>query len=420
MVEVSAHNRKRLISDGACDMSNYIASRLSRIKPSPTVAISQKAREMKADGHNIIALSAGEPDFDTPVSICEAAIKAIRDGDTRYTTTDGTPELKQAIVDKFRRENGLTYGLDQVTVASGGKHILYNAFVATLNEGDEVIIPAPYWVSYPDMVALAGGEPVIQPCSAADDFKLTPDALEGAITDKTKWLLLNSPSNPSGAAYTAEELRKLADVLVRYPHVLILTDDIYEHILFTGETFATIAQVAPELFDRTLTMNGVSKAYSMTGWRIGYAGGPAPLIKAMLKVQMQSTSCPSSVSQAAAVAALTSQENFIAERNESFLARRDRVVAMLNACEGVDCPVPDGAFYVFPSCAGVLGKKTPQGQVIENDEQFCLWLLEHYGVAAVHGSAFGLAPHFRVSYAESIETLEEACGLIREACAALR
>ena len=398
---------------------SVIAERLSRIKPSPTIAVSTKARELKEAGRDVIGLGAGEPDFDTPDNIKEAAITAIRNGETKYTAVDGTPALKKAVAAKFKRENGLDYSPAEITVGTGGKQVLYNAFQATLNAGDEVIIPAPYWVSYPDMVLLAEGEPVIVPCGANHNFKLQPDALEQAITPKTRWLILNSPSNPTGAAYSREEMKALTDVLMRHPQVWVLTDDMYEHLVYDGFEFVTPVQVEPGLKDRTLTMNGVSKAYAMTGWRIGYAGGPQELIKAIAKVQSQSTSNPSSVSQAAAVEALNGTQDFIAERAEAFKGRRDLVVAMLNDCAGLHCHKPEGAFYVYPSCAGCIGKKTPDGKVIESDEDFVTYLLESVGVAAVHGAAFGLSPHFRVSYATSTEALEEACKRIKKACAAL-
>ncbi|MCG8690112.1 MAG: pyridoxal phosphate-dependent aminotransferase [Minwuiales bacterium] len=398
---------------------SFIADSLSRIKPSPTIAVTNKARELRAAGRDVIGLGAGEPDFDTPDNIKEAGIRAIREGETKYTAVDGTPDLKQAICDKFKRENGLAYAPEQVTVSGGGKQVLFNAFVATLNPGDEVVIPTPYWVSYPDMVLLAGGEPVFAEARAEDNFKLRPEVLEAAITPKTKWLIMNSPSNPSGAAYSASELKGLTDVLLRHPHVWVLTDDMYEHLVYDGFVFATAAQVEPKLYERTLTMNGVSKAYAMTGWRIGYGAGPVELIKAMAKVQSQSTSNPSSISQAAAVEALNGRQNFIAERAEVFKQRRDLVVGMLNEAVGIDCPTPEGAFYVYPSCAGCIGKKTPDGKTIENDLDFVSYLLDSVGVACVHGEAFGLSPHFRISYATSTEALTDACGRIQKACAAL-
>ncbi len=398
---------------------SVIAERLSRIKPSPTIAVSTKARELKAAGRDVIGLGAGEPDFDTPDNVKNAAIKAIQDGDTKYTAVDGTPALKEAISAKFKRENGLDYSPAEITVGTGGKQVLYNAFQATVNAGDEVIIPAPYWVSYPDMVLLAEGEPVFVSCGANHNFKLQPEALEEAITPKTRWLILNSPSNPTGSAYTHAEMKALTDVLMRHPQVWVLTDDMYEHLVYDDFEFVTPAQVEPGLKDRTLTMNGVSKAYAMTGWRIGYAGGPEPLIKAMAKVQSQSTSNPSSISQAAAVEALNGPQDFIAERAAVFKQRRDLVVAMLNDCPGLHCATPEGAFYVYPSCAGCIGKKTPEGKKIETDEDFVTYLLESVGVAAVQGEAFGLSPHFRVSYATSTEALQEACKRIKKACEAL-
>ncbi len=398
---------------------SIVAERLQRVKPSPTIAVTMKAAELKAAGKNVIGLGAGEPDFDTPQNIKDAAKRAIDSGDTKYTAVDGTPALKKAIAAKFERENGLKYAPNQITVGTGGKQVLYNALMATVNPGDEVIVPAPYWVSYPDMVILAEGKPVEVACSENQGFKLTPEALEAAITPKTKWLILNSPSNPTGAAYSAEDLKALAAVLLKHPHVWIMTDDMYEHLVFDGFKFATIAQVEPKLYDRTLTVNGVSKAYCMTGWRIGYAGGPAQLIKAMQAIQSQSTSNPSSVSQAAAVEALNGPNGFIAEHNKSFVERRDLVVKMLNEAKGLRCPKPDGAFYVFPSCAGTIGKKTPEGKVIETDTDFVTYLLESVGVAVVQGSAFGLAPYFRISYATSTEALRDACTRIQKACAAL-
>jgi len=399
---------------------SFLATRLDRIKPSPTIAAGQKARELKAAGRDIISLDAGEPDFDTPDSIKEAAIAAIRNGQTKYTTVDGTPALKQAICDKFKRENGLTYTPEQITVGAGGKHVLFNALLATLNEGDEVIVPAPYWVSYPDMTLLAGGTPVFVECPAEKGFKLQPQDLERTITPRTKWLVLNSPSNPTGAAYTRDELKALAQVLLRHPHVYILNDDMYEHVIYDGFAFSTIAEVEPGLYDRTLTVNGVSKAYAMTGWRIGYAGGPVALIKAIAKIQSQSTTNPSSISQAAAVAALSGPQDFIASRAEVFQKRRDLVVSMLNQAKGITCHRPEGAFYVFPSCAGVIGKTTPDGKVIESDQDFALYLLMSAGVSVVFGAAFGMSPFFRISYAASTESLEESCRRIQRACGDLR
>jgi aspartate aminotransferase len=397
-----------------------LAERLSRVKPSATIAISAKAAALKASGKSVIALSFGEPDFDTPQNIKDAAIRAIQSGDTKYTAVDGTPKLKDAIAAKFKRENNLTYTPKQITVGTGGKQVLYNAFMATLSVGDEVIIPAPYWVSYPEMVLLAEGTPIIVSCSQETGFKMTAADLEKAITPKTKWVLLNSPSNPSGAAYTRAELKALTDVLVRHPHVWVLTDDMYEHLVYDDFTFTTPAEIEPALYERTLTMNGVSKAYCMTGWRIGYAGGPEKLIKAMGDVQSQSTSNPSSISQAAAVEALNGQQDFIPINNAEFKKRRDLVVKMLNDAQGLHCHTPEGAFYVYPSCAGLIGKTTPSGNIIKNDEDVVNYFLESEGVAVVHGAAFGLSPHFRVSYATSIDVLTDACTRIQRACAALR
>ena len=383
------------------------------------MAVTALAQELQAQGRDVIGLGAGEPDFDTPLNIQEAAIAAMRRGETRYTAVDGTPALKKAIVAKFQRENGLEYKTDQVTVASGGKQVIFNAMLATLDAGDEVIIPAPYWVSYPDIVNLADGTPVIVPCPQEQGFKLSAAGLAAAITPRTKWVILNSPSNPTGAAYSAAELRALADVLLDHPQVWILTDDMYEHLLFDGLKFATIAEVEPRLYPRTLTMNGVSKAYCMTGWRIGYAAGDAKLIKAIAKVQSQSTSNPSSISQAAAVEALNGSQDFIPIHNAIFAERRDLVVAALNDVPGLTCPNPDGAFYVYPSCAGAIGKRTPEGALIQTDEDFVAYLLKSEGVAVVQGAAFGLAPHFRISYATATELLREACVRIRRACMAL-
>ena len=399
---------------------SILAARLDRIKPSPTIAVTNKARELKDAGRDVIGLGAGEPDFDTPDNIKEAAYAAIAGGDTKYTAVDGTPAVKQAIADKFKRENGLDYGLDQITVGSGGKHVIFNAFMATLDPGDEVIIPAPYWVSYPDMVLLAEGTPVIVEAPQSNGFRMGPEDLEAAITPNTKWLMFNSPSNPTGAAYSLEQLQALGEVLKRHDHVWILSDDIYEHLVYDDFKFHAIAAAVPELYERTLTMNGVSKAYAMTGWRIGYAGGPAPLIKAMAKIQSQSTSNPSSVSQAAAVAALNGPQDYIAMSNEVFRERRDLVVGMLNQATGLDCPTPNGAFYVYPSCAGLIGKTTPDGATIATSEDFAGYLLESEGVAVVHGAAFGLDPHFRISYATATELLEDACQRIQRACAALK
>ena len=394
----------------------FIADSMNRIQPSATIGISQKAMELKAAGHDVIGLSAGEPDFDTPDNIKQAAIDAINKGKTKYTAVDGIPELKQAIVDKFKRENGLDYTAAQVSVGTGGKQVLFNALVATLNPGDEVIIPAPYWVSYPDIVSLAGGVPVPVATSIETGFKVQPDALEQAITPKTKWLIFNSPSNPSGAAYNHDELKALTDVLMQHPHVWVLTDDMYEHLVYDDFQFVTPVQVEPGLYDRTLTMNGVSKAYSMTGWRIGYGAGPTELIKAMAKLQSQSTSNPSSISQWAAVEALNGPQDFIDANNEVFKERRDLVVSMLNQASGITCPTPEGAFYVFPSCAGTLGKTAPSGKRIETDEDFVTELLASEGVAAVHGAAFGSSPYFRISYATATSALEDACTRIQRFC----
>jgi len=399
---------------------SFIAESLSRIKPSATIAVSSKARELKAAGRDVIGLGAGEPDFDTPDNIKEAAIRAIKDGLTKYTAVDGIPELKEAIAQKFNRENGLTYATSQISVGTGGKQVLYNALMATLNPGDEVLVPAPFWVSYPDMVLLAGGTPVTVEASIETGFKMTPQALESAITPKSKWLIFNSPSNPSGAAYTREEIRALADVLARHPQVWVMTDDMYEHLVYDDFEFTTVAQVAPELYDRTLTVNGVSKAYAMTGWRIGYAGGPEVLIKAMAKIQSQSTSNPNSIAQWASVEALNGTQSFIPKNQELFKGRRDLVVSMLNQADGLACPSPEGAFYVFPSCAGAMGKTAPSGTVINDDNTFVTELLESEGVAVVPGSAFGLGPNFRVSYATSNELLEQACGRIQRFCGNLR
>lgn len=398
----------------------FIADRLSRIKPSPTIAVTNKAKELKAAGKDVIGLGAGEPDFDTPDFVKDAAKRAMDAGDTKYTAVDGTPALKDAIIEKFKRDNNLTYGRDQITVGTGGKQVLYNALMASVNPGDEVIIPAPYWVSYPDMTLLAEGTPVPVECTKENQFKLQPADLEAAITAKTKWVILNSPSNPTGGAYTWDEMKALTDVLVRHDHVYIMTDDMYEHLVYDGFEFCTPAQVEPKLYERTLTCNGVSKSYAMTGWRIGYAGGPKELIKAMAKIQSQSTSNPCSIAQAAAVEALNGDQSFLKERNDVFKSRRDMVVSMLNECEGLECLKPEGAFYVYPSCAGVIGKKTPNDQMIKTDEDFVTYLLESVGVATVQGAAFGLSPYFRISYATSDENLKEACGRIQKACAALK
>jgi aspartate aminotransferase len=400
-------------------MSSLQSSALARVKPSATLAVTARARELKREGRDVIGLGAGEPDFDTPDNIKEAAIAAIRRGETKYTDVDGLPELKAAVAAKFARENGLTYAVNQIHVAPGGKTVIYNAFLATLSPGDEVIVPAPYWVSYPDMVLLAGGEPVTVVGHEADGFKLKPEALEAAITPRTKWLILNSPSNPTGAAYTGAELEALAAVLRRHPQVWVLTDDMYEHLIYGDFDYRTIAQVAPDLYERTLTVNGVSKAYAMTGWRIGYGGGPKPLIDLMRKVAGQTTSNPSSISQWAAVEALNGPQDFIAERATHFEARRDLVVSMLNQATGIRCATPEGAFYVYPSIEGLIGKRTEGGVVIDSDDVFATELLDAEGVAVVQGSAFGLSPYFRISYATSESVLEEGCRRIQRFCAGL-
>jgi aspartate aminotransferase len=398
----------------------FLADSLARIKPSATIAVTDKARELKAAGRDVIGLGAGEPDFDTPDNIKEAAIKAIRDGKTKYTAVDGIPELKAAIVAKFKRENHLDYRPEEISVGTGGKQVLFNALMATLNPGDEVVIPAPYWVSYPEIVALAGATPICIETSMESGFKLTPAALEKAITPKTKWLILNSPANPSGAAYTRAEMKGLTDVLMKHSHVWVLTDDIYEHLTYDGFVFTTPAEVEPGLFERTLTLNGVSKAYCMTGWRLGYAGAPKMLIKAMATLQSQSTTNPSSISQWAGVEALNGPQDFIATNAAAFRERRDLVVSMLNQAKGLKCPNPEGAFYVFPSCAGLIGKQSGGGRLIRTDEDFITALLEEEGVAVVHGSAFGLAPHFRISYATSNDILEDACHRIQRFCGGMR
>ena len=398
---------------------SIISDSLKRIKPSPTIAVTTKARELKAAGKDVIGLGAGEPDFDTPDNIKEVAIKAIKEGDTKYTAVDGTPALKKAIAEKFKRENNLDYSIDQITVGVGGKHVIYNAMMATLNKGDEVIIPAPYWVSYPDVVLLARAKPVIIECSEDQGFKLNPKNLENSITNKTKWLILNSPSNPTGASYSENEIKKLAEVLKKNSHVHILSDDIYEHISYEGFKFFTIAQI-PELKERVLTMNGVSKSYAMTGWRIGYAAGSKEIIKAIAKIQSQSTSNPSSVSQAAAVEALNGTQNFITERSKAFQERRDFVVEELNKINGINCLKPDGAFYVFPSCKELIGKKDMSGKKLKNDSEFVQSLLENNGVAVVQGAAFGLEGHFRISYATSMENLKVAMKKIKNFCESLK
>ncbi|BCH31517.1 aminotransferase [Mesorhizobium sp. L-8-10] len=397
----------------------FLADALSRVKPSATIAVTQKAREMKAKGRDVISLGAGEPDFDTPDNVKEAAIAAIKRGETKYPPVSGIVPLREAIAQKFKRENNLDYRPEQTIVGTGGKQILFNAFMATLNPGDEVVVPTPYWVSYPEMVALCGGTAVFAETTIDNGFKLKPEALEKAITPRTKWLVMNSPSNPSGAAYTAEELKAIADVLLKHPHVWILTDDMYEHLTYGDFVFKTIAEVEPALYERTLTMNGVSKAYAMTGWRIGYAAGPVALIKAMDMIQGQQTSGACTIAQWASVEALNGPQDFVRKNKAIFQGRRDLVVSMLNQARGISCPSPEGAFYVYPSCAGLIGKKTPAGKVIANDETFVGELLEAEGVAVVHGSAFGLGPNFRISYATSEALLEEACNRIQRFTASL-
>ncbi len=412
--------RERMSSMSKTLPQGFLSESLGRIKPSPTIAATQKARDLIAAGRDVISLGVGEPDFDTPDNIKEAAIAAIRRGETKYTAVEGIPELRKAIAGKFKRENGLDYTVAQTFVSPGGKAIVYNALMATLNPGDEVIVPAPYWVSYPDIVLLAGGKPVMPQTAMADGFKLRPEALARAITAKTKWLILNQPCNPTGACYTRDELKALGDVLLKHPHVWVLTDDMYEHLVYGGFEFHTIAQAVPALYDRTLTMNGVSKAYAMTGWRIGYCGGPEPLIKAMAKLQSQSASNASSISQWASVEALNGPQDFIPKFQNVFEERRDLVVSMLNQANGIECPKPEGAFYVYPSIARLVGKTAPSGRTIANDEDFVTELLETEGVAAVHGAAFGLSPFFRVSYATSNALLEEACRRIQRFCGNLR
>ncbi|WP_435137097.1 pyridoxal phosphate-dependent aminotransferase [Pseudopelagicola sp. nBUS_19] len=396
---------------------SFLSKTLSRVNPSPTIAVTTLAGEMKACGKDVIGLGAGEPDFDTPDNIKAAGIEAIDSGKTKYTPPDGIPELKQAICDKFLRDNELRYSPKQISVGTGGKQILYNALMATLNPGDQVVIPAPYWVSYPDMVLLAGGTPIIVPTKLENNFKLTKEQLEAAITPKTKWLIFNSPSNPTGAGYSRDELNELTNVLIRHPHVWVMTDDMYEHLAYDSFEFCTPAQIEPKLYERTLTCNGVSKAYAMTGWRIGYAGGPVELISAMRKIQSQSTSNPCSISQWAAVEALNGPQDFLASNNEIFKRRRDMVVSMLSDIEGITCRKPEGAFYVYPSIKGLIGKTTSSGTFINNDEDFCKALLEETGVAVVFGAAFGLSPNFRVSYATSSSVLEIACARIQNFCA---
>lgn len=399
---------------------SVIAQRMQQIKPSPTIAVTTKAAELKAAGKDVIGLGAGEPDFDTPDHIKQAAIEALAAGQTKYTPVGGTPALKKAICEKFQRENGIAYKPNQIIVGAGGKQVIFNAFLATLNKGDEVLIPAPYWVSYPDITAFADGTPVFIECGQEQGFKMTPEQLDAAITDRTKWLILNSPSNPTGAAYSEAEIKALGEVLKKHPHVYVLTDDIYEHLVYDGFTFTTLLTVVPELYDRVLTVNGVSKAYSMTGWRIGYAGGPVEIIRAMTDIQSQSTSNPCSISQAAAVAALNGDQSFLNGWRDAFKQRRNDVHAALNAIDGISCTLPEGAFYLFPSCADLLGSTTPEGQKIDNDLDFCAYLLEHALVAAVPGSAFGLDGYFRISYATSDAALKEACARIKKACDALQ
>ena len=398
---------------------SILSNNLVRVKPSPTIAMSSLATQMKSEGRNVISLSAGEPDFDTPDHIKNAAIKAIKSGETKYTDPDGMKILKDAVCEKFEVENDLIYHPNQISIGTGGKQILYNALMATLNPEDEVIIPAPYWVSYPDMVLLAGGRPVFIETSARNNYKISPAQLEKAITNKTKWFIFNSPSNPTGAGYSKNELKKITEVLMKFPDVLIMTDDMYEHLAYDDFLFSTPAQVEPRLFDRTLTCNGVSKAYAMTGWRIGFAGGPENLIKAMRKVQSQSTSNPCTISQWAALTALTGSKDFITENNKKFVRRRNLVVEKLNHIEGISCPVPEGAFYVYPDISSLMGKKTQNGKVISSDQDFCTFLLEEVGVAVVFGSAFGLSPNFRISYATSDGLLEDACERIKKFCGSL-
>ena len=397
-------------------MNDILSQRLKKIKPSLTVSINIKANALRAEGRDVLVLAAGEPDFDTPQNICQAAIKAMNEGQTRYVPGKGTPALQRAIVDKFKRDNNLSYNLDEIMVGVGGKHIIYNAMMATLNPGDEVIIPAPFWVSYPDIVMLAEGKPIIVKCDASQDFKITPEQLENNITNKTKWLMLNSPSNPTGAVYSFNELKALSEVLLKYPNVLVLTDDIYEKIIYDDGVFSTIASVEPKMKERTLTLNGVSKAYCMTGWRLGYCGGPREIIAGMNKIQSQSTTSTSSISMAASVEALSGDQEFINLHNIQFKKRRDMVVENLNQIDGINCSIPPGAFYVYPSCEGIIGKKTSAGNTINTDEDFMNFLLESEGIAGVHGEAFGLSPYFRLSYATDEKTLADACNRIERAC----
>jgi len=399
---------------------SFIASRINRIKPSPSSMAGQRARELRASGRDIVGLTSGEPDFDTPPNVCEAVVRAMAASKTKYTDVGGTPELKAAICEKFRRDNDLDFGSGEIIVGTGGKQIIFNALMCTVENGDEVIVPTPYWVSYPDIVLLADGRPVLVPCAPENGFKLRAEDLERAITPKTRWLVLNAPNNPSGATYSHAELKALAEVLLRHPHVWIMTDDIYEHILYDGRQFATIAQVEPALKERTLTINGVSKAYAMTGWRIGYGAAPAVLVKAMVKLQSQSTSNASSISQAAALEALCGPQDFIAERTAIFQQRRDIVVGELNRIPGIHCHLPEGAFYAFPSCAGVLGKTTPEGKVLASDEDFVLYLLEAQNLAVLQGDAYGVSPFFRISFATSVPRLQEGLRRLSQACGALR
>lgn len=397
-------------------MNDILSQRLKKIQPSLTVSINVKANALRAEGRDVLVLAAGEPDFDTPQNICQAAIKAMNEGQTRYVPGKGTPALQQAIVEKFKRDNNLSYNLDEIMVGVGGKHIIYNAMMATLNPGDEVIIPAPFWVSYPDIVMLAEGKPIIVKCDASQDFKITPEQLENNITNKTKWLMLNSPSNPTGAVYSFNELKALSEVLLKYPNVLVLTDDIYEKIIYDDGVFSTIASVEPKMKERTLTLNGVSKAYCMTGWRLGYCGGPREIIAGMNKIQSQSTTSTSSISMAASVEALSGDQEFINLHNIQFKKRRDMVVENLNQIDGINCSIPPGAFYVYPSCEGIIGKKTSAGNTINTDKDFMNFLLESEGIAGVHGEAFGLSPYFRLSYATDEKTLADACNRIERAC----
>ena len=401
-------------------MKDNLSQRLKKIKPSLTVSINVKANALRAKGRDVLVLAAGEPDFNTPQNICDAAIKAMNEGQTRYVPGKGTPALQQAIINKFKRDNNLLYDLNEIMVGVGGKHIIYNVMMATLNPGEEVIIPAPYWVSYPDIVLLAEGKPVIVPCEAKHGFKILPNQLDKHINDKTKWLMLNSPSNPTGAVYSYDELKELSKILLKYPHVLILSDDIYEKILYDNKEFYTIATVEPKLKNRTITMNGVSKAYCMTGWRLGYCGGPKEIITAMNKIQSQSTTSTSSISMAAAVEALNGNQDFILTHNQHFIKRRDIVVKKLNNISGITCDIPQGAFYVYPSCSGCIDKKTPSGDIITSDEDFMNYLLDSEGIAGVHGEAFGLSPYFRLSYATDELTLNDACDRIKRACTKLK